>query len=272
MLDASFESNVPRLHDWFGVWAMRREEADELRARIESTDWLAHFTAFAKENAKLESSIALASGEGGKSVAVIPIIGTMMKGRSSMGGTSTVQTRRDLRQAANDPNVSGILLSIDSPGGTVAGTEELAAEVKATRRRKPVFAQVNDLSASAAYWVASQAGKVFANSATALIGSIGAMLMVRRKDASSLTAEFTSAPLKNPDPDSDEGKAALQGLVNGWHGIFTAAVKSGRRMTDAQLERAATGAVFLAGAALDLKLIDGIQSQETTLAQLAGTR
>jgi signal peptide peptidase SppA len=266
---------IPRIHDWLGVWAMKPDDAIALWGEVRNTDWLAHFVAFASApQPRVESSVVMAPGEGGKSVAVVPLIGTLMKGRSSFGGTSTIQARRDIDLAARNPDVSGILLSIDSPGGTVAGTDELGQAVKSARRRKPVFAQINDTGASAAYWVASQASKVYANSPTALVGSIGTMLAVR-KDTSGQLAVFTSGPLKAPGANgelSDEEKAHLQALVNGWQSHFTAAVRSGRRMTDAQVERVTTGAVFLAGNAGELKLIDGIQSQEATLAELAGAR
>jgi signal peptide peptidase SppA len=266
--------NVARLHDWLGVWSMDPAAAFALWSEVQRTDWLAHFAAFESKPARLESTVVMAAGEGGKAVAVVPLVGTLLKGRSSFGGTSTVQARRDIASAAANPDVSGILLSIDSPGGTVAGTDELGQAVKAARRRKPVFAQINDLGASAAYWVASQASRVYANSPTALVGSIGTMLAVR-KDTSGSLAVFTSGPLKAPGANgdlSDQEKAHLQALVMGWQGEFGAAVKSGRRMTDAQLERVSTGAVFLAKSAGELKLIDGVQSEQTTLAELAAAR
>src|SRR5690606_13420747 len=111
-------------------------------------------------------------------IAVINIAGPMMKGGSSFGGASTVRTRRDIRQAVADDAVSGIMLHIDTPGGTVAGAADLAAEVREARRKKPVRAHISDLGASAAYWIASQAESITANE-TALIGSIGAVAVVQ---------------------------------------------------------------------------------------------
>src|SRR5581483_9650939 len=105
--------------------------------------------------------------------------GMLMKGQSSMGGTSTVMARRDIRQAVADQDVAGILLAIDSPGGTVAGTDDLAAEVRQARTSKPVWAAIDDLGASAAYWVASQTQRVTVNSPTALVGSIGTLQVIR---------------------------------------------------------------------------------------------
>ncbi len=110
-------------------------------------------------------------------VAVIPMSGPLFKGGSKFSSASTVDVRRAVRQARDDPEVRGILLHIDSPGGHVAGIQELADEVRATDKVKPVHAHLDDLGASAAYWVASQARHVTAN-ATAQVGSIGVVAIV----------------------------------------------------------------------------------------------
>ena len=67
-------------------------------------------------------------------VAVIPMSGPLFKGGSKFSSASTVDVRRAVRQAREDPEVRGILLHIDSPGGHVAGIQELADEVQATDR------------------------------------------------------------------------------------------------------------------------------------------
>lgn len=267
---------APRLSDWLGVWAIDPQAALALWAAVRDCDWPAHFAAFAASpQARAESDTVMAPGAGGKSIAVIPLAGTLMKSRMSMGSsTSTVQARRDIRAAVRNPDVSGIMLMIDSPGGTVAGTADLGAEVKAARRSKPVFAQIEDQATSAAYWVASQASRVYANSATAMAGSIGTLLAVT-KETSGKVAVFASGPLKAPGMAgdlTDEQTSYLQGLVNGWQSHFDAAVKTGRRLTDKQLSAVNTGAAFLAGTALDMKLIDGIQPTEATIAELSAAK
>lgn len=268
---------TPRASDWFGVWAMEQAAATTLLATVIETDWPAHLAAAESRHQvqpKAESGVIMTGGANGKSIAVIPILGTMMKSRSSFGGTSTVQVRRDIRAAANNPEVSGIMLAIDSPGGTVAGTYDLAADIKEARRRKPVFAQISDQGNSAAYWVASQASKVYASSPTTMVGSIGTLLAVTKETGGRVTI-FSSGPLKAPGSDgeiTDEQKAYLQGLVNGWQSHFGGGVKSGRRLTDAQLEKVSSGATFLAETARELKLIDGVQSQDKTLAELSAMK
>ena len=86
--------------------------------------------------------------------------------------------QRLVEQAAEDPVVAAILLRVDSPGGTVAGVSDLAEAVYAARKVKPVSAYISDLGASAAYYIASQAQRLYADS-DALVGSIGVYSVVR---------------------------------------------------------------------------------------------
>ena len=214
----------------------------------------------------------------GKSIAVIRMEGTLMKASSSLdGGTSTVQMRRDIRKAAADPDISGIMLAIDSPGGTVAGTADLAAEVKAATKAKPVYAFVSDLCASAAYWVASQADAIFANADTAMIGSIGTLVTVY--DMSGMAGKqgvealvFKTGSIKGAGtqgaPVTEEQRAYFQSIVDQSQKSFDEGVQKGRSLTDKQLASVRTGGVFLASEAQDRKLIDGVQSYEATLAAL----
>jgi signal peptide peptidase SppA len=217
----------------------------------------------------------------GKNVAVIRAVGTLMKQQSSMGGTSTIQLRRDIRSAAADPTVSASCSAIDSPGGTVAGTADLAADVKAARRKKPVWAHIDDLGASAAYWLASQADAVYANNPTALVGSIGTLQVVYDYSAAAekegvKTLVFRTGPLKGAGVPgaavTEEQAANYQRLVNETQTHFDAAVRAGRGMTRAELDAVRTGGVFPAGEAVGLKLIDGVRPLDATLAALAGAK
>jgi signal peptide peptidase SppA len=225
--------------------------------------------------------MSMQPAKGGKNVAVIDLVGSLMKQQPSFGGTSTVQVRRDVRSATNDPNVNAILLRIDSPGGTVSGTADLAADVKAARRKKPVWAFAEDTCASAAYWIASQADQLFANAGTALVGSIGTLLTVYDTSAAADAAGvkalvFATGPLKGagtPDaPVTDEQIGYFQALVNQTQTFFDSAVMKGRGLSASQLTGAKTGGVFGATEALDKRLIDGIQSFDATLEALAAAK
>lgn len=277
-----FDHLIPRfarLDDWFGTWAFEERSFAGLWDFLQRQDLTAHAHQFRAQGqgAPPSGTLRLIDGKGGKRVAVVSLLGTLMKAQSSYGGTSTVQARRDIRAAAADPSVSAILLAIDSPGGTVAGTADLAADVKAARKRKPVWAHFDDLGASAAYWVASQAGAVFANDATALVGSIGTMQVVvdssgkAEKDGIKVHV-FRTGPLKGAGapgaPVTDGQVSHMQALVEKTQESFTAAVRGGRRLSDAKLAKVLTGGVWLAPEAQGLGLIDGVRSLDETLGEL----
>ena len=264
----------PRLHEFAGLWAIEPHAFRTCWQAVARTDLFAHARAAAPIP---PPAVEMAGGRSGKSVAVLKVGGVLMKQRSSMGGASTVDIRRTLRQATGDPNVSGVLLQIDSPGGTVAGTDDLAREVKAARRKKPVWAFVEDLGASAAYWIASQAGAIYANSPTAMIGSIGTVMYLtdtsKRNEAAGVREmSFATGPLKSfgdGEGVTDEQAAYMQSLVNESQATFDAAVRAGRGLSAKELEAVRTGAVFHGLEAQRLRLIDGIKSFDATLDALA---
>lgn len=272
----------PRVSEFAGVWAMEQSAFVAHWEAIQRMDLVVHMRE--TESPRLESLIERVPVRGGKVVAKIDLAGVLMKQRSSMGGTSTIQARRDIRTAAIDPDVSAILLAIESPGGSVAGIDDLARDVRWAQERKPVWAHIDDLGASAAYWVASQAGAIYANSPTALVGSIGTLLTVydiseaaTREGIKALV--FATGPIKGAGVPgtqvTDTQKSYFQGLVDASQEHFDQAVRRGRKLTAEQLAGIRTGAVFPASTAMERKLIDGIRPLDRTieaLAALAGSR
>ena len=109
-------------------------------------------------------------------LAIIQVAGPLTKTRGFIqdyfGGYSSGEIEAAVDDASDDPDVGGILLRIESPGGQVAGIPEAAAAVARAAAKKPVVAYCEDLCCSAAYWIASQASSVIAN-ASAIVGSIG---------------------------------------------------------------------------------------------------
>jgi protease-4 len=108
------------------------------------------------------------------SVAVIDINGPLMKEDQDCGPDGTATIGRIIKQADNHPNILAIVLNVDSPGGTVDGTEALAAIVKSTG--KPVVTFVDGLMASAALWIGTSAREVIASTDTDEVGSVGVIL------------------------------------------------------------------------------------------------
>lgn len=115
-------------------------------------------------------------------VGVIAIEGPILRkpdlfARIFFGATSSEDIGDAIREAAGRDDIKAVFLNIDSPGGTVAGTPELANAVAALDKKKPVYAFSSGLMCSAAYWVASQARAIYATP-SAQVGSIGVVQAV----------------------------------------------------------------------------------------------
>lgn len=274
-VDRSAIADVPHIDQWCGAWAIEPSRLQMLTEAVRSLDLRSHLQGVT--NGTNEHVNAMSAGgeyyadytrviDG---VAIIYASGPMMKHRASMGANvSTVAMRRSLRMASNDPNVRAILLCIDSPGGTVAGTQDLAAEIAAAAGKKPTHCYIEDLGASAAYWTASQADHVSAGS-TALVGSIGTFAVVEDwskyaedkgvkvhvvkagefKGAGAPGTQYTDAQLAN-----------MQRTIDGLNEHFLAGVAAGRKLSLPTVRELNDGRVHLADAAKDLKMIDAVET------------
>lgn len=107
-------------------------------------------------------------------VSIIPVQGPLMRKDQACGPVGMNTIGNYIKEANNDSSVDTIILDIDSPGGTVSGTAALGKVIRESK--KPVIAYVNELAASAAYWLASQCDEIIASDEKAEIGSIGVML------------------------------------------------------------------------------------------------
>ena len=264
---------------------------------FESTCVASHLGAWACEPGYFRRAVAMvlkgtwparaaAPGVGGgapfqvtaEGVAVIAIEGMMTKGTSKFEGTtSTAVTRRTLRAAAEREDVRAILLKISSPGGYVDGTADLAADVARVAKDVPVEAYIEDIGASAAYWVASQAAKIWANP-TALVGSLGTFQVLwdesKAYDAAGIKVHVLSTgPLKGAGQSGTEITPEIlkaeQVLVDDLNAHFMRGVRTGRGMTPKQVDSVATGEVWIASKAKELGLIDGIRTIDEVVAALA---
>lgn len=262
--------DVPHLEQYIGAWAIYEPAFAAISEMIASTDLVEHIreTQQAAADRTVQAGGVTYSVEGG--IAMIDIVGVFTKYGSSFSDMreGTIGVRRAVRDAADRKDVSAILLRIDSPGGAVAGTGDLAADVAMAATKKRVTAYIEDLGASAAYYVASQASRVVANP-SALVGSIGTFTVIHdyseffaarkvkvhliksgeMKGAGTVGTEVTEAQL-----------ADFQRTIDEVNSLFVAAVKTGRGMSDAQVSAVADGRVYVASKALALGLIDGVET------------
>lgn len=190
------------------------------------------------------------------------------------GGVSTQIAESQIKQAHADEDVAGLILKIDSPGGSVLGVPELAAVIRAFD--KPIVALTDGTLASAAYWVASQCDAVYATGSTVDVGSIGVVATHQYREADKTqTTEITAGKYKRitsqHQPLSEAGKEDLQAKVDYIYSLFVDAVALGRCCTaEAVLKDMADGRVFIGQQAVDAGLIDGFESIETLAEKMAG--
>jgi len=214
--------------------------------------------------------------------AIIPVTGViakyarMVNGVSQPQGSSIEQMRQQLAAALNDTAVRSLFLLIESPGGSVSGLADFAAEVRAASERKPVVAMIDDLGASAAYYLASQAQVLYAN-ASAMIGSVGVYSVLvdssKRAEAEGLTFHILKSGehkgTGTPGVAISSGQLAQQQTyMEHFYGMFIAAVLAGRAeagLTAETLYPMADGRLWTPQQALESSLIDGVMSVEEAL-------
>lgn len=199
-----------------------------------------------------------------------------------LGGAAVVDLQAAFTTAISDPSVNAVVLVIDSPGGAVSGVASLADQIYAARQSgKTVVVQVDGMLCSAAYWLASGATKIFASHATDKIGSLGVMAVFQDTSRAASMAGVdvfvatTGAlkPIGIPGaPITAEMRTYLQATVEATQREFTAAIQRGRPISATMLKSLSDGSVVPADFAKVAGLIDGIQSLETTIAQLNGAK
>ena len=159
-----------------------------------------------------------------------------------------------------------MIVSIDSPGGSVAGGETLHDAIARVAAKKPVVVTMGGLAASAGYMIATPANRIFAREAT-LTGSIGVLLETGEFSGLlgklGITAEvIRSGPLKDEPslvrPLSPAGQEVMQGLVNDMYDQFVEMVAAGRHMDVAKVRSLADGRAYTGRQALGLGLVDAI--------------
>lgn len=219
-------------------------------------------------------------------VAVLPIEGVIAK-RANLfmqisGGVSTELVARDLRTALADPAVHSIILAIDSPGGTVDGTQALADAVANGKSIKPIVTLANGTMASAAYWIGAAAQAVYIADGTTAVGSIG--VVASHTDVSGAeaqrgikTTEIAAGKYKRVAsqyaPLTADGRQTIQDQVDYYYSLFVGAVASARGVSEKTvLKDMADGRMFIGQQAIDAGLVDGVSTLDQLVAQLNDAR
>lgn len=219
------------------------------------------------------------------------VIGKRMNAFSRIsGGVSSQLITRDLRGVLANPEVNSVLLYVDSPGGSVDGTQELAREIFKARGQKPLAAFTDGLMASAAYWIASAVdpGRVFISGNTTQVGSIG--VVARHVDVSKMeerwgikTSEIAAGRYKRIasqyEPLSESGRRTIQDQVDHIYSAFVNDVASFRGLSPEPVKEGrgegipwADGRIFLGTQAVNAGLVDGISTLDDLIVKLGDAR
>jgi protease-4 len=216
-------------------------------------------------------------------VACIAVVLTALRGAGLTGGgahlerltvngiiTEDRKLLDAVRAAAKDNDVKALIVSINSPGGSVSGGASLYRAITGVAEKKPVVAVMHGLAASAGYMIAMPVNRVFASDST-ITGSIGVLLETGEAsgllEKLGLSAEaITSGPLKDQPsftrPLTPAGREALRAIVMDMYDQFVGMVATGRHMDPDAVRALADGRVYTGRQALKLGLIDAIGDEQ----------
>jgi protease IV len=189
---------------------------------------------------------------------------------------STSSTIKKLRKAAENQKIKAVLIRINSPGGTVATSQELNQAVTELRAKKPVYSSMGDIAASGGYYVACATDKIYANPGT-LTGSIGVIMSgmnfkgladklgVQPQVVKSGLFKDIASPYR---PMTEEDRKILQGLIDDSYDQFVNAVATGRKMKLEDVKRLADGRIYSGRQAKKNGLVDETGSYQDALDDL----
>lgn len=181
-----------------------------------------------------------------------------------------------LAKLAKSNAAKAVIIHVNSPGGTTAGSQQLYDSLRALQAKKPTVVVVDGLAASGAY-IASLCCEHIIAEDTSLVGSIGVLFQYPNftealKTLGVKVESIKSSPLKAApsgyEPTSPEARKAVEAIVLDSYEWFKNLVKMRRNMNDAQLAAVADGRVFTGRQALPLKLVDGLGNEKTAIAWL----
>jgi protease-4 len=186
------------------------------------------------------------------------------------------QDRVEALERLAKSSARAVIVHLDTPGGTTAGSEQLFDSLRRLQEKKPMVVVVDGLAASGGYIAAISADHIIAQD-TSLVGSIGVLFQYPNftdvlKTVGIKVEEIKSSPLKAApngfEPTSAEARAAIASIVMDSYAWFKGLVKTRRNLDDSQLAVVADGRVFTGRQALGLKLIDALGNERTALAWL----
>ncbi|MDX1959191.1 MAG: signal peptide peptidase SppA [Leptospiraceae bacterium] len=208
---------------------------------------------------------------------LLKIEGEIHSGKSTYSSTGLDTILAKLEDIESRADIKGILLEINSPGGTVGASQEIYSEIMRLKKKKKVVVSMKDLAASGGYYIAAASDHIFALPGT-ITGSIGVITI--SPNISGLLKKYdikmnvfkkgkykdTLSMFKNPTEAEEE---IIEDMLEDTYSRFIEDVKIGRNMTDKEVEKAAEGRVFSGEEAVRKKLVDSIGGRREALQKLS---
>ncbi len=210
-------------------------------------------------------------------IAVVYAEGAIVDGEGGEGEVGGARFAREIRQLRQDDSVKAIVLRVNSPGGSVSGSEHIQRELRLAREAKPVVVSMGSYAASGGYWISAYGKRIFAEPAS-ITGSIGvfSVFFDVKKLTGNLGLTFDGvktgahADLETISrPKTPEELALFQKTVDWIYDEFINKVAEGRKLDAAKVREIAEGRVWSGTAALKLRLVDEIGGLDAALAYAA---
>lgn len=183
----------------------------------------------------------------------------------------------DIKEAGKDASIRAVVVRLESPGGSVASSQEVYEEVKKLALKKPVVASMGNVAASGAYYIAAAANKILANPGT-ITGSIGVRMehvniselyKLLRMEHETLKSGRLKDMGSTDRPLRPEERELLEGILKDMHEQFKDAVAEGRKIPRDMLELIADGRVYTGRQAIPLNLVDKLGTEQDAIAMAA---
>lgn len=205
-------------------------------------------------------------------VAILSVVGPIVRYSNIFtyisGAASAQLIAEELQAAIDNPAVSAIIMNYDSPGGQVAGINELANMIYAARDKKKIVSYCSGVTASAAYWLAAAGSQVVCD-ATCQLGSIGTVIGFRKGEDNTIEIVSSQSPDKRVDPETEAGRAKVLVTADAITDVFVRSVARFRGIDKEKvLSDFGKGGVLVGEHAVSAGLADRLGSLEELVASL----
>lgn len=184
----------------------------------------------------------------------------------------------ELKKAKEDPQIKGVILNVNSPGGSVYASERIANEIKALKEaQKPVYTVMREMAASGGYYISAPTDRIYASNET-WTGSIGVIIQSYSlqglfekygiKEQNITTGKMKDAGSQGRDMSKEE-KEYFQGLVDSAFDRFVKIVSEGRGISEREVRKLADGRVYDGSQALSNGLVDKIGDLDSAIGDMA---